>query len=61
MAKAGRESMELTMTQEPSVDTDDRADEAWLLSIQRKLYQWSDRRGRMPLPRFAHVPGEPDA
>ena len=27
------------MTQEPSVDTDDRADEAWLLSIQRKLYQ----------------------
>src|SRR5690606_123221 len=30
MAKAGREPMELTMTQEPSVDTDDRADEAWL-------------------------------
>jgi group II intron reverse transcriptase/maturase len=34
--------MELTMTQEPSVDTDDQADEAWLLSIQRKLYQWSE-------------------
>lgn len=30
------------MTQEPSVDTDDQADEAWLLSIQRKLYQWSE-------------------
>jgi group II intron reverse transcriptase/maturase len=42
MAKAGREPMGLTMTQEPSVDTDDRADEAWLLSIQRKLYQWSE-------------------
>ena len=30
------------MTEEPSVDTDDQADEAWLLSIQRKLYQWSE-------------------
>lgn len=30
------------MTQGPSVDTDDQADEAWLLSIQRKLYQWSE-------------------
>jgi group II intron reverse transcriptase/maturase len=30
------------MTQEPSVDTDDQADEVWLLSIQRKLYQWSE-------------------
>lgn len=24
------------------MDTDDQADEAWLLSIQRKLYQWSE-------------------
>jgi len=23
------------------VDSDERADEAWLLSVQRKLYQWS--------------------
>jgi group II intron reverse transcriptase/maturase len=30
------------MTQEPSVDTDDQAAEVWLLSIQRKLYQWSE-------------------
>ncbi len=42
MAKAGREPTELMMTQDPSVDTGDRADEAWLLSIQRKLYQWSE-------------------
>jgi RNA-directed DNA polymerase len=30
------------MTEEPSVDTDDQADEAWLLGVQRKLYQWSE-------------------
>lgn len=30
------------MTQEASVDSDDQADAAWLLSIQRKLYQWSE-------------------
>ena len=42
MAKAGREPTGLAMTQEPSVDTDDQADEVWLLSIQRKLYQWSE-------------------
>jgi group II intron reverse transcriptase/maturase len=42
MAKAGREPMGLMMTQEPFVDTDDQADKAWLLSIQRKLYQWSE-------------------
>jgi RNA-directed DNA polymerase len=29
------------MTEEPSVDTDEQADEAWLLNAQRKLYQWS--------------------
>ena len=34
--------MGLMMTQEPFVDTDDQADKAWLLSIQRKLYQWSE-------------------
>lgn len=28
-------------TEEASVDSDDRADEAWLLGVQRKLYQWS--------------------
>ena len=26
---------------EKSVDADARADKAWLLSVQRKLYQWS--------------------
>ena len=34
--------MGVSMTQEPSVDTDDQADEVWLLSTQRKLYQWSE-------------------
>ena len=29
------------MAGERSVDTDHRADEAWLLSVQCKLYQWS--------------------
>jgi RNA-directed DNA polymerase len=29
------------MTEERSVDTDHQADEAWILSVQRKLYQWS--------------------
>jgi RNA-directed DNA polymerase len=28
-------------TEEPSMDLDDQADEVWLLSVQRKLYQWS--------------------
>jgi RNA-directed DNA polymerase len=27
--------------EEPSVDLGNQADEAWLLSVQRKLYQWS--------------------
>jgi RNA-directed DNA polymerase len=29
------------VTEEASVDSDDRAEEAWLLGVQRKLYQWS--------------------
>jgi RNA-directed DNA polymerase len=29
------------VAEEASVDSDERADEAWLLSVQRKLYQWS--------------------
>ena len=29
------------LAEEASVDSDERADEAWLLSVQRKLYQWS--------------------
>ena len=40
MAKGGRRSGRLSMT-EKSVDTDARADKAWLLNVQRKLYQWS--------------------
>lgn len=31
----------LAATEEPPVDSGDQADEAWLLGIQRKLYQWS--------------------
>jgi len=27
------------------VDTDARADKVWLLNVQRKLYQWSERHG----------------
>jgi group II intron reverse transcriptase/maturase len=33
--------MKFVKTEETSVDSDERADEAWLLGIQRKLYQWS--------------------
>jgi transposase InsO family protein len=33
------------------VDSDDQADEAWLLGIQRKLYQWS-RGARLHTPWF---------
>lgn len=29
------------VAEETSVDSDERADEAWLLGVQRKLYQWS--------------------
>ena len=29
------------MTEELSVDSDNQADKAWLLGVQRKLYQWS--------------------
>jgi RNA-directed DNA polymerase len=29
------------MTEESSMDLDDQADEVWLFSVQRKLYQWS--------------------
>jgi RNA-directed DNA polymerase len=29
------------LTEEASVDSDERAAEAWLLGVQRKLYQWS--------------------
>jgi RNA-directed DNA polymerase len=29
------------MAEERSVDTDRPADEAWILSVQSKLYQWS--------------------
>ncbi len=31
----------IAKTEEPPVDSGDQADEAWLLSIQSKLYQWS--------------------
>ena len=31
----------IAATEEAPVDSGDQADEVWLLSIQRKLYQWS--------------------
>src|SRR5262249_31083784 len=31
----------LSKPEERSVDTDQQADQAWLLGVQRKLYQWS--------------------
>jgi RNA-directed DNA polymerase len=38
--EVGQEVGKLSMT-EKSVDSDARADRAWLLGVQRKLYQWS--------------------
>ena len=39
------------------MDMDRQADEAWILSVQRKLYQWS----KAGTPNFAMSSGEPDA
>ena len=41
MAKGGRKPMSFQRPEELSVDSDFQADRAWLLSVQRKLYQWS--------------------
>jgi len=38
--EGGQETDRFSMT-EKSVDTDVKADSAWLLDVQRKLYQWS--------------------
>ena len=38
--EGGQETDELSMT-EKSVDSDARTDKVWMLSVQRKLYQWS--------------------
>ena len=43
-----------SMTEEQSMDLDFKADYAWVLSVQRKLYQWSTAN-------FTLIPGEPDA
>jgi len=32
---------EVVKTEEASVDSDEQADEVWLLGIQRNVYQWS--------------------
>jgi hypothetical protein len=48
--------MKLSMT-EKSVDTDARADKAWLLNVQRKLYQWR-KSGWMRQPDYAMISGE---
>ena len=38
----GRQEVDaLLEAEERSVDSDQQADRAWLLSVQRKLYQWS--------------------
>ena len=39
-----------SMTEKQSMDLDFKADYAWVLVVQRKLYQWSTM-----------IPGEPDA
>ena len=41
------------------MDSDVKTDKVWLLSVQKKLYQWS--RGWMRRPDYALVSGEPDA
>src|SRR6202046_4477209 len=39
--EGGQGTDRVAKTEEPSMDLGDQADEAWLLSVQRKLYQWS--------------------
>src|SRR5262249_7471558 len=39
--EGGQGTDRVVKTEEPSMDLDDQADEVWLLSVQRKLYQWS--------------------
>ena len=41
MAKGGRRWIGYRLTEELSVDSDNQADKAWLLGVQRKLYRWS--------------------
>ena len=41
MAKGGRRWIGVRLTEELSVDSDNQADMAWLLGVQRKLYRWS--------------------
>jgi len=41
----------VVLTEERSMDMDHRADTAWLLGVQRKLYQWSKRQ-RLRSPWF---------
>ena len=41
MAKGGRKLIGSRMTEKISVDSDNQADRAWLLGVQRKLYRWS--------------------
>ncbi len=56
----GRQEVDtLLKAEERSVDSDQQADRAWLLSVQRKLYQWSQK--NVKLPDFAMTSGKPDA
>ena len=43
MAKGGQVDETLLKPEEPSVDSDFQTDKAWVLSVQRNLYQWSQR------------------
>src|SRR5258708_15723196 len=45
-------------TEEPPMDLGDQADQAWLLSLQRKLYQWS-RTHPEQLPRLVELDYRP--
>ena len=39
--EGGRKLIGIRMTEKISVDSDNQADRAWLLGVQRKLYRWS--------------------
>ncbi len=41
MAKESRKLIGVRMTEKVSVDSDNQADRAWLLGVQRKLCRWS--------------------
>ena len=47
----GRQEVDAFLkTEEGFVDSDQQADRAWLLSVQRKQYQWSQESNFLILP-----------